>query len=199
MYCILGCGGHARSVIDVLLQKSDITELIIVDSNAKKDEWIYGYPVLKDIPYNYESGKFFLAIGNNQERKKKYQNFQNKKYIKVISPNSYVSLYAKVEAGCLIANYSHIGPESKIGKQTIINTGVVIEHETQIGEFCHIAPGSVICGRSKIGNGVFIGAGTVVIDSIEICSNVTIGANSTVLKNITTPGIYVGSPIRRIG
>ena len=197
MYCILGCGGHARSIADILLAKS-IEDFIFVDDNAQDDEYIYEHKVLKEIPDGYENEKFFLAIGSNKKREKFYKQLKNKKYMKIISNCSYISPYSKIGEGVLIANYVHIGPSVYIGNQTIINTGTVIEHECEIGDFCHVAPRTVVCGRSKIGNSVFIGAGSVVIDSIKICSNVIIGANSTVLKNIEESGVYVGTPAKKI-
>jgi len=42
------------------------------------------------------------------------------------------------------------------------------------------------------------GANAVVIGPIDICDNVVIGAMNLVNKSITEPGVYVGTPVRRI-
>lgn len=49
-----------------------------------------------------------------------------------------------------------------------------------------------------LGDNVVIGANSVVIGPVCICDNVIIGAMSLVNKDITTPGVYVGSPARKI-
>ena len=48
------------------------------------------------------------------------------------------------------------------------------------------------------GDNVVIGANTVVIGPVEICDNVIIGAMSLVNRNIAEPGVYVGSPARKV-
>lgn len=49
-----------------------------------------------------------------------------------------------------------------------------------------------------LGDNVFIGAGAIIIGPVEICSNVIIGAMSLVNRSITEPGVYVGSPAKKI-
>lgn len=49
-----------------------------------------------------------------------------------------------------------------------------------------------------LGDNVFIGAGTVIIGPVEICSNVVVGALSLVNRSITEPGVYVGSPAKKV-
>lgn len=50
----------------------------------------------------------------------------------------------------------------------------------------------------ELGDNVVIGANSVVIGPVRICDNVIIGAMSLVNKDITEPGIYVGTPVKRI-
>ena len=45
---------------------------------------------------------------------------------------------------------------------------------------------------------LFIGAGAVIKDNIKICDNVTIGAGAVVVKNIDSPGLYAGNPVKRL-
>lgn len=49
-----------------------------------------------------------------------------------------------------------------------------------------------------LGDNVVIGANTVVIGPVRICDNVIVGAMSLVNKDINEPGIYVGTPARKI-
>ncbi|MFK7941511.1 MAG: hypothetical protein AB8B85_01140 [Paracoccaceae bacterium] len=49
-----------------------------------------------------------------------------------------------------------------------------------------------------LGDNVVFGANCVVIGPVTICDNVMIGAMSLVNKDIIEPGIYVGSPVRKI-
>lgn len=49
-----------------------------------------------------------------------------------------------------------------------------------------------------LGDNVVIGTNTVVIGPVRICDNVIIGSMSLVNKDIDEPGIYVGTPVRKI-
>lgn len=50
----------------------------------------------------------------------------------------------------------------------------------------------------SFGDNVVIGANSVVVGPVDICSNVVVGAMSLVNADITEPGVYVGSPVRRV-
>ena len=189
---IIGCGGHARSVADVVLDNNPSQNLIFIDENTKKNEKIFGFPIIKKLPQNAKN--IFIAIGNNNKRKILSQ---NKKLINIISKRSYISPTAKLSDGIFIGDGVHIGPMVEIGRGTIINTNAIIEHENIIKEFSHISVNSTVCGRVKIGDNVFLGAGATVKDGIIICDNTTIGAGGVVVKDITETGIYTGIPVKR--
>ncbi|MDE7366053.1 MAG: acetyltransferase [Lachnospiraceae bacterium] len=194
---ILGCGGHARSILDILHGNHMTNEIILVDEHAGENEYIMSHPVLKD--YKFEGQELiFPAIGDNGQREVVLNRFMNQQCITIVSCQAYVGENVVLGKGTLIAHRVHLGPEAHIGMGCIINTGSIVEHETEIGDFVHVAPGTTICGRCHIGSRVMLGAGSTVIDKITICSDVTVGAGSVVVHDITQPGTYVGVPARRI-
>lgn len=170
-------------------------EIIFVDERAGHNETIYGFAVLPD--FSEEAAPYILGIGDNQQRKLKFEQFDREFLVSVISKRAHLGCQCLIRKGTFIGNFCHVGPEARIGENTIINTRAIVEHEVCIGNHCHIAPGSVVCGRSSIGDLVFLGAGAVVIDGVNICSKVTIGAGAVVIGNIEEPGIYVGIPAKR--
>lgn len=193
---LFGCGGHSRSVADVLILNNPGVSLAFVDENARKNETIFGFIVMQrvespELPY-------IFAIGDNGKRKMKYDEIGSSRLISVISRNAHLGQQCRIGTGCFIGNFCHIGPDAEIGDNTIINTAAVIEHEVKIGRHCHIGPRSVISGRSSIGDLSFIGTGAVVKDNIAICSGVIVGAGATVIRNIHEPGTYVGTPVRKV-
>jgi len=197
---IFGCGGHSRSVVDVLLSYQKDCNIFFIDENASLDERIFNFPVMKY--YNLIDEVIFIALGNNFERKQRYDFLQNRKLdknlINIISPLSYIGREVNIGLGCFIGNYCHIGPYATIGDNTVINHGASIDHEVIIGNHCHIGPNATISGRSKIGDLVFLGVGSTVVDKITICSNVTIGAGAVVVKDIMESGTYVGVPAVKV-
>lgn len=190
---IIGCGGHARSVADVVLFNDPQTEIIFVDENARENEFIMGCPIVKEKPSSF--AKIHYASGDNIKREQMFNN----DYVSIISKDAYVAPTATVGNGSFVAHHVHIGPEAKIGKACIINTSCVIDHEVCVGDFTHISANSTVCGRCKIGKNVFVGAGSVIKDKISICDDVIIGAGSVVVKNIVEAGTYVGCPAKKKG
>ena len=49
------------------------------------------------------------------------------------------------------------------------------------------------------GDNVVVGVNSVIVGPVDICDNVVIGSMSLVNRSITEPGLYVGTPVRRIG
>lgn len=194
---IIGCGGHAKSVIDVLLLSNPDIEITIVDENSQPNERLFDYPILNRIPL-IENAGFFLCIGDNLKRKHKMLLLKDKYFVSIISPLAHLGKNSTIKSGSFIANFVHIGPYAQIGKNTIINTGSIIEHDVEIGDHCHIAPNSTISGKTRLENEVFVGTGATIINNLSICSNVTIGAGAVVTKSITESGTYVGCPAQKI-
>lgn len=192
---IIGCGGHGRSVADVVLSKCPDIYLIFVDSNARTGEKIFGFPVVSQMPPHISC--YHVALGNNKERHRLSRE-DGKICLSIISPNAYVSMRATIGLGVFIGHGAHVGPLAAIEEGAIINTNAVIEHETSVGSYCHIAPNSTLCGRCKIGSFTTIGAGAVIRDGITICSHVIVGAGAVVVKDIIEPGVYAGIPAREI-
>lgn len=196
---IYGCGGHARSIINTLVKSGCNKEIILVDENANDGEEILGCKVFKSYELK-ENDSYIVGIGDNQRRKKVFQKLSKMKTgLTVISSSADIGVGVSVDAGVFVAANVYIGPCCKVGTNTIINTGSIIEHETIIGDNTHIAVGATVCGRCRIGNNVFCGAGSTVIDNISICDNVIIGAGGVVITDITEPGKYVGVPVKKIG
>jgi sugar O-acyltransferase (sialic acid O-acetyltransferase NeuD family) len=198
---IFGCGGQARSIINVLREDNNNIEIILVDENAKADEIIMNCHTLQKYELR-EDDSYIIAIGDNCKRARKCQELKSKghgRLVSVISKYSIIGIDTKIGNGTFVAPNSYIGPMAVIGDNTIINTGSVIEHETVIGNNTHIAPNATICGRTRIGDNVFCGAGSTVIDKICICNNVIIGAGAVVVKDIMENGKYVGVPAKKIG
>jgi len=193
---LFGCGGHSRSVADIILSISSDVELIFVDKNAHDNEHIFGFKVVTQ--YGGEKNQIFYALGNNKIRKSLFEDIGEKGLISVVSQKAHIGTGAKILNGCFVGNFCHIGPQSVIGENTIINNGAIIEHETKVGKHCHVGPNTTISGRCTIGDMVFVGVGATVKDGIDICANTIIGAGAVVVKDIVTSGVYVGCPAKRI-
>ena len=49
-----------------------------------------------------------------------------------------------------------------------------------------------------LGDNVVIGSNSVIVGPVDICDNVIVGSLSLVNRSITEPGLYVGTPVRKV-
>jgi len=186
---IIGCGGHARSVAEVLISK-DTKSIVFVDKNGRPGETVLGFPVITELPENICS--VHVASGDNKCRAE----YGSKNNLSIIAADAYVAESSRIGEGSFIAHKAFCAVEVQIGKGCIINTGAVVEHQVLIGDYTHIAPNTTICGKCHIGNNVLVGAGTTIKPDITVGNNIIIGAGSVVVSDLTVPGIYYGVPAK---
>ena len=69
---ILGCGGHARSIINTVRRIDPNRKIILVDNNGKKNEVILSCEIINNIQLGEKKEKGFryiVGVGNNQKRR----------------------------------------------------------------------------------------------------------------------------------
>ncbi len=140
---------------------------------------------------------FFIAIGNNDVRKKVAQKLLSDGLIpnNIIHPSAIISASAAINGnGIMIGAGVLINPLASILEGAICNTGCIIEHECMVGAWAHIGPGAILCGNVKVGEGTFIGAGAVIRQGIHIGENCIVGAGAVVVKNVPDGCVVAGVP-----
>jgi UDP-3-O-[3-hydroxymyristoyl] glucosamine N-acyltransferase len=104
----------------------------------------------------------------------------------------------EIGEGSFIGAYSILTTNIKIGNHSILNRANHIGHDCKIGHFFSAMPVAIVSGNVTIGDLVYFGTNSSVKEKIKICNNVIIGLNGGVVKDITEPGVYGGTPIKKI-
>ena len=198
---IIGAGGHAKVIADIIEKSGDEVVGFLDDNKENGANVIKNYKVIGGSNNRFamaitkENVEFVIAIGDNQKRKE-ISNSPNLKFYTAIHPSAQIGLDVRIEEGTVIMANSCINSSAKIGKHCIINTGAIIEHDNIIEDYVHISPNATLGGTVKIGESTHVGIGSIVKNNITICKNCTIGAGAVVVKNILEEGTYVGVPAR---
>jgi acetyltransferase-like isoleucine patch superfamily enzyme len=101
--------------------------------------------------------------------------------------------------GCFVAPFTTILLNAKIGAHCVIESNCLIAHNVKLSENVILHAGTMLAG------GVHVGANTVfqfkasALPKLTLCDNIEVGATSTLTKDIYVPGLYVGTPARRVG
>jgi sugar O-acyltransferase (sialic acid O-acetyltransferase NeuD family) len=190
---VIGAGGHASVLVDILLhQKRKILGVVgpQIVSESKVFDGIEVFNNDDDVlEFNKSAIKLVNGIGSmpkSQLRSIIFNKFKalGYEFETVISDSSIVSPYAKLDEGAQIFPGAIIQTDVTIGANTIINSGAIIEHGCVIGNDNHIAPGATLSGQVHTKEFVHVGTGASVIQNINIARNVVIGAGAIVTNNV---------------
>lgn len=192
---LLGAGGHAGVLADLILLKGWTIEGFVAPENIS----IKGF---SDIPYlgNDEIllEKRFLrevylinGIGavspeGNQVRFRLYAKYKSWGYdfLTLIHPSAIVAKTVQIGEGVQIMAGVIIQPNVVICANTIINTRSSIDHDCQVGHSVHVAPGVTLSGNVMVGDYTLLGVGSTVIQGISIGEQAMVCAGSIVVNNI---------------
>lgn len=203
---IIGAGGHAKSIIDILqLCNKKIIGITILGEELDKE--FKGIPILgnddqidKFSPTDVYLVNAIGSTGSLELRKNIYQFFKRKGYsfMQVIHPSAVISSEASLSEGVQIMAGAIVSSDCTIGENTIINTRSSIDHDCVIGAHVHIAPGATLSGNVFVKDNVHIGTGAVVIQNICVDSCSIIGAGAVVIRNVSSNKKVVGVPAKEI-
>ncbi len=198
---ILGAGGHAKVVADILLRGGVSVAGFLDDDPALWNSLIWDLPVLGSIHdyAAYDPGGLVLAVGSSSVRQllaHKLKDVPASLWITAIHPQAVVAPSARVGPGTVVAAGAVINPDAIIGQHAIINTGATVDHDCHIHDFAHIAPGAHLAGGVQVGSGTLVGVGANVIPGVMIGASVTVGAGAVVVKDIPDGVTARGVPAR---
>jgi len=204
---LIGGGGHAHSVIDVIESSHDFRIMGIADRKGKMGARVLNYIITAtddklDALVN-DNQYFLITVGQIETAEIRLRLDQELKHAgaklaQVVSPLAKVSKYATVAEGTVVMHFALVNAGAQVGRNAIVNTQAAVEHDVIVGDFCHISTGAILNGGVKVGNQVFIGSHATVRQGISIADNVVIGAHSYVHQDISEAGVYAGVPAQRI-
>ena len=202
---LIGAGGHAKVILDILSSKQIKIDLIVAPKIDKS------YEPFKKIEHHenddkvldYQATEVSLINGlgfipGDNKRKYIYEKFTDigYKFLTIISNDAIISETATICNGVQIFPGSIINANSYVGSNSIINSGSIIGHDSKMGDNSHIAPGATIAGNVVCEDDVFIGAGATIINDLLIGRGSLIGAGSMVNKNILSESkVFAAKPL----
>lgn len=202
---ILGAGGHAQVVADLLQQAAacgdDLQPIgFLDDAPGLIGSEVQGLPVLgalNDLP-RVPHDAVIVAVGDNAARRRVFIALQaaGESFAIARHPRSIIAPGAVIGPGAMICAGAIVNPASVIGANTILNTGCTVDHHNQIGDHVHIAPGAHLGGEVWVGEGALVGIGATVSPRCRVGAWAVVGAGAAVIREVQADTTVVGVPAR---
>jgi|SRR5690606_20928832 len=199
---IIGASGHGKVVADIALKMNKWQSIAFLDDD-KSIKSSMGLKVIGtsgDVFAYIDEYEIFVGVGNNTTRQRILEMLETigANIPVLIHPNAVIGSQVDIGNGTAVMAGAIINCCSNVGRGCIINTGSTIDHDNCIDDFVHISPGVHLAGSVKVGQGSWLGIGSVVSNNINITKGCKVGAGSVVVKDISEPGVYVGTPARKL-
>jgi acetyltransferase EpsM len=200
MFVIIGAGGHAKVVIDILKANGNDIAGFYDDQPYAELEDLPLLGKIQDIKNERSEHLYIIAIGNNEIRKKIAAQLSDIgcKFGIAIHPSAVIGSKVGIGEGTVVMANCVINHSASVGTHAIINTAATVDHDCKIEDFVHVSPGSHLAGNVTVGEGAHIGIGSSIIQSVTIGAGSIIGAGAAVINNISDQTVAVGCPAKGI-
>jgi sugar O-acyltransferase (sialic acid O-acetyltransferase NeuD family) len=203
---ILGAGGHAAVVADILFRMRDAG--VEIEPVACIDE--HPAPVSRDIlsvrvmPGGLRAltaighDAVIVAIGDNAARRRLSEHLRHNGVHLAIArhPSSMIAPDVEIGPGTVVCAGAVVNPSTRIGCAAILNTHASIDHHNAIGDYVHVAPGVNLGGGVSVGDDTLVGIGSVVLPGRRIGRRAVVGAGALVTRDLPDDVVALGSPAR---
>lgn len=197
---LIGAGGHALSLAEFCGDR--VNGYMAQAANPEiKGEWLGNDSKVKEalalgLPFHISFIYSGLPVmGSRGEIILRYEK-AGAEFATLIAPTAIVTPNSVIGEGSAVMNGAIIN-RSKLGRHVVVNSGAIVEHDCEIGNNTFIGPGSVIGGFTRIGDNCFIGLGARISNGLTIGDNITVAMGAVVTRDLTEPGIYHGSKLKR--
>lgn len=200
---IIGAGGHARVVADLILVDHPQFDLIgAVDPDPAVSN-LAGRPILGDdeVLADLQRNGLRLAVvglGDNSRRAQAAANLARLGLSSpvLVSARASISPGAVLGQGVVVMPGAVINTGARVGDFAIVNSGAVVEHDCVVGDFAHLAPNSTLTGGARLGEGALLGAGATVIPGRTVGARAIVGAGACVVADLPADVVALGVPAR---
>lgn len=205
---IIGAGGHAKVLIDIIEKGADARVVGLIDLPQNVGQSVLGHPIIgtdQDIPHLVQSGQIetlLIGVGDNTRRREIFETITSllpdAVFDTAVHPAANIGMAVEIGAGSVFMAGATVNPNCRIATHCVINTNASLDHDSTLGDFASLAPNSATGGNVHIGPSACVGMGASVVQGVSIGEAATVGAGSVVLKDVAAHSTVIGSPAKAV-
>ena len=204
---LIGAGGHAQVVADILMRMREADGATspvgyLDDDPSLAGRHLLGLPVLgnRALLSSTLHDAVIVAVGDNLVRRDLFVTLKNmgEQFAIARHPKAVLAPDVRVGPGCVICAGTIVNPGSIIGANVILNTGCTVDHHNRIGDHVHIAPGVHLGGDVVVGEGTLVGIGATVMPQRRVGRWSVVSAGALVHSDLSDQVVAAGAPARVI-
>jgi len=203
-WVLLGAGGHARSVADVLDRLGDRVTAVAGAPGEAREGWGPEVRQLdgddQAVAYAASTGaRVAGAFGANRSRVRATSRAMAAVSCPpVLALTATIARSSRIGEGTVVLEHGHVGPQSRLGRAVIVNTAAVVEHDVVVGDGVHVAPGAVVLGGASVGDLTLVGSGARVLPGVRVGAGCVVAAGAVVIRDVPDGHRVAGVPARSI-
>ncbi|MCZ2830306.1 acetyltransferase [Modestobacter sp. VKM Ac-2986] len=205
---VMGAGGHAREVLDVLesLPEGTAWERVTVFAEpgattpgAAALIWQRGHELVDVLPT--DATHHLPAVGDPALRRRFAELAERHGLLPAgaVSPSSTVPEALRGVPGLVVFPRSHVSTNVTLGAHCHLNTGCQVSHDGRLGDRVTLGPGVLVAGGVTIEDDAFLGIGAVVLPGRRIGRAAVVGAGAVVVHDVAPGTTVAGNPARPLG
>ena len=207
---ILGAGGYAGLVYEILRARSDLTVLGCTDKVMGLSERTLGDGIslrilgddniLPDLAEKHSELQAVIALGPElMDARTRLINLLDDLRIKPATaahPRAIISRLTKVGAGTVFGAGAVLSAGSHIGRHCVIQIGASVDHDARIGNNVYIGQGSRISSYVEIEDNVVVELGASINRQVKIGPGARVTGGAFVNTDVPDRAVVVGVPAR---
>ncbi len=161
---LLGAGGFAKTLADLVTQIQSYDEIVFLDDNpeAKNTRGTCA----DYVKFKNEQTDMYPAFGNNEVRLKWLETLKQENITvpSFIHPTAYISPTAQLGPATVVLPKAVINTNCRLERGCIVNCGAVLDHDCILEEGVHLCIGSLVKAENHLPAKLKVEAGQVVLN-----------------------------------
>ena len=201
---LIYCAGElGRTILDSIRRTTRDDEVVFVDDDdSLHGTTVGGAPVVsRPSDVCKDEGMLIVAYGaNTKTRAKVIEKAEslNRDFFSLVDNETTVSGDVSLGEGVYVNAQCYLGPGSKLGDHSIVDSCVNISHDVVVGEGAIVTPGATLAGNVTLEKNAYIGPNATVLKQRTIGENAVVGAGAVVTDDVSPGETVVGVPARPI-